>query len=422
MKPLKILFPALLMALLILPSWSQVNPQPGYVVTLQGDTLCGTIDYRSERRNTHRCDFKQDGASNFVTYRPGEITSYAVPAFGSLYETLTATIDGHESTRFAACLVRGGMSLYRLVSITDKDRYILRRHDGQTLVFTGEEGSVPSSNQQERRSRILPIHNMLEASGGATHALWDSTIDRASMTRIVGIYNQEVESGIPTVTYGESVRQTSKTSDVKRPRNFHFIVMGGAGHQHYTTDHGYGIFTEKSITTVPLEFTMTGVQPKLSVGINYNLRRLASGLYLEGLFSWSKTSIRNDNVIYNYLKQPSRTFDTELTGQHLHVEFGPSYRFGKHWKLQPLVRAGIDYNRMYNPEFTAMFEGHDYSENFLFHYYEWVFLPQYYFGYYGGIGAAYRLPVGALLLYIDYNDTRANIPIRSFNVRIGYEF
>ena len=39
----------------------QTNPQEGYIITNENDTIRGTIDYLSDIRNMHTCLFKADG-------------------------------------------------------------------------------------------------------------------------------------------------------------------------------------------------------------------------------------------------------------------------------------------------------------------------------------------------------------------------
>jgi len=46
--------------LFTLPISAQVNPQRGYILTNEGDTIRGTIDSRSETKNAQSCRFKAD--------------------------------------------------------------------------------------------------------------------------------------------------------------------------------------------------------------------------------------------------------------------------------------------------------------------------------------------------------------------------
>ena len=65
-----------IMAIISVVAMAQQNLRDGYVITLQGDTLQGVIDFRTASMNTKRCVFKQNGATEFKTYLPGEIDGY----------------------------------------------------------------------------------------------------------------------------------------------------------------------------------------------------------------------------------------------------------------------------------------------------------------------------------------------------------
>jgi hypothetical protein len=79
MKPL---FTTLLTCLFIIvipaAACCQKNMQPGYIVTLSGDTLHGTIDYRNWINNPTAIDFIEAGKSNAVTYAALEIKRFEV--------------------------------------------------------------------------------------------------------------------------------------------------------------------------------------------------------------------------------------------------------------------------------------------------------------------------------------------------------
>lgn len=54
----------------ILPIKAQVNPQPGYIITNDNDTLRGTIDYRTDAKNARSCLFMADGETSYKEYLP----------------------------------------------------------------------------------------------------------------------------------------------------------------------------------------------------------------------------------------------------------------------------------------------------------------------------------------------------------------
>ena len=63
----------------------QTNPQEGYIITNENDTIRGTIDYLSDIRNMHTCLFKADGEEAYCKYKPGEISGYRLTNNGIFY-------------------------------------------------------------------------------------------------------------------------------------------------------------------------------------------------------------------------------------------------------------------------------------------------------------------------------------------------
>lgn len=91
---------------------AQTNPQPGYIITNENDTIKGTIDYLSDIKNMYICHFRADGAQDFQKYKPGEISGYRLTNNGIFYVTRTFPVGDTEQTIFAEYLLKGGVSLY----------------------------------------------------------------------------------------------------------------------------------------------------------------------------------------------------------------------------------------------------------------------------------------------------------------------
>ena len=64
------------MLLGILPLKAQIDPQAGYIITNENDTLRGIIDYRTDAKNSRSCLFVADGETEYKEYLPNEIKCY----------------------------------------------------------------------------------------------------------------------------------------------------------------------------------------------------------------------------------------------------------------------------------------------------------------------------------------------------------
>lgn len=79
MKPLiTILAAQLIFVLMPHLASGQKNLQPGYVITLSGDTSRGMIDFRNWIQNPAEVKFIEQGTDNIVTYKPGTIRKFEV--------------------------------------------------------------------------------------------------------------------------------------------------------------------------------------------------------------------------------------------------------------------------------------------------------------------------------------------------------
>lgn len=70
--------------------WGQANFQPGYLLSLQGDTLRGQIDYQEWDRNPRSIRFRA-GSAGETRYGPSDIAGFGV--MGDVYHSRMAEID-----------------------------------------------------------------------------------------------------------------------------------------------------------------------------------------------------------------------------------------------------------------------------------------------------------------------------------------
>jgi hypothetical protein len=121
--------------------WAQVNPKPGYIITLGGDTLRGTIDYRTDGRNARVCLFCREGDTEFGRYSPADISGYRLTDNGAFYVSRRVPIDGEEKTLFLEYLIKGGVSLSTI------------RKTPATIISS----SMPTATWLSTNRRLTPI-------------------------------------------------------------------------------------------------------------------------------------------------------------------------------------------------------------------------------------------------------------------------
>jgi len=106
-------------------AFAQHDFRPGYVITLDSDTISGEVEYRLSSRNYQSCNFRQNG--NLLEYNATQIKGY-----GFLNDR--AYKSGVVDRAFVEVLVSGGLSLYRHGDIffMEKDNSELHKFETTT--------------------------------------------------------------------------------------------------------------------------------------------------------------------------------------------------------------------------------------------------------------------------------------------------
>ena len=66
---------------------AQANPKSGYIITNNGDTIRGIIDFRTNERLSTQCDFWANGETEGKNYKPGEIEGFRFDDNGKYFVT-----------------------------------------------------------------------------------------------------------------------------------------------------------------------------------------------------------------------------------------------------------------------------------------------------------------------------------------------
>ncbi|GEM_PF-3039111 len=122
---------ALLVALASATVSAQQNPERGFVITNDNDTIYGTIDYRTDEMNATKCTFKADDKNEFRTYLPGEILGYRFSNNGRFYISKEFEIEEKRSLVFAEYMIKGVLNVYRVRGISYDDIYFFENEMGE---------------------------------------------------------------------------------------------------------------------------------------------------------------------------------------------------------------------------------------------------------------------------------------------------
>lgn len=129
---------------------AQTNFLPGVIITNEGDTLHGLLDYRSVARNAHKCEFMQEGSDNVQEFLPFSIKGYRFKD-GKYFVSREVDVNGKKTPLFLEYLVHGICDLY-FFGDGIWYHYFLEKADGQLFELTNEEKKVQLNGKTYLRS------------------------------------------------------------------------------------------------------------------------------------------------------------------------------------------------------------------------------------------------------------------------------
>lgn len=346
---------AFMMLLGILPAKAQTNPQAGYVITNDNDTLRGTIDYRTDAKNAHSCLFMADGETAYKEYLPNEIKGYRLSDIGSCYVTRTFPIEGEQKTFFAEYLLEGGVSLYRHKESTVEYFYLVDA-DGKmaTIRETGDVIHHRDDQITAQRIKLAEATQIFQKSQKTLKELWAMPqVSAEQLLKLTKAYNKEfyAEAG-ETEFYQKDI----KSSDGLITR---FRIEGGVGFSNMK-------FFPNSLYNDPIE--VTSLVPIVGVGTDMILPRLSKKLLLQLMLSYSYNKGSREEAHYPYHRK--------WTFHDVCLQAGVAYSFMPEKRFSPLLRAGVSLDYLLGLE-TENMEGYHATNKVSL---DKSFSPRYYVG------------------------------------------
>ena len=351
----KLLF-AFLMLLGVLPLKAQVNPQSGYVITNDNDTLRGTIDYRTDAKNARSCRFMAEGETAYKEYLPNEIKGYRLSDTGACYVTKTFPVDGEQRTFFAEYLLEGGVSLYRHKESTSEYFYLVDA-DGKvaTIRETGDVILRRDDQITAQRQKLVEATQIFQKSQSTLKQLWAMPqVSAEQLRKLTKAYNQEF--------YAEAGETEFYQKDIKSSDGLIARLRFEAG---------VGITDMKFWPNAEWNdpILTTSLLPVVGVGTDMILPRFSKNLLLQVMlyYSYNKGDPEQEK---HYLYKRDWTF------HDVSLQAGAAYSFLPEKCISPLVRAGVSLDYMFGLRTTHMEGYYNMERNST----DTSFSPRYYVG------------------------------------------
>lgn len=141
MKKLNILF-VLLFASAIIHVSAQSDFRKGYIITLEGDTVHGEIDYRGDKRMANLCTFRQGRDASKQEFTPNEIQAYR---FVDSKYFVSKELNGKKY--FFEYLIKGQLNIYYLRD--EESKYYIEKEGVGFVDLPYESGIKLRENGRE---------------------------------------------------------------------------------------------------------------------------------------------------------------------------------------------------------------------------------------------------------------------------------
>ena len=308
---------------------AQANPKSGYIITNNGDTIRGIIDFRTNERLSTQCDFWANGETEGKNYKPGEIEGFRFDDNGKYFVTRRLNVTGEPELYFAEYIVQGKMNLYCVV-YGQNDIFFFEREDGEMAQLSSKVFSYTSdynaiekykSIQQEKQEQYGKVKLLLKDSGTAVVDMDDEYITRKKLVNVVRDYHNDVcTDGSKCVVY-EYNGKSDKTA---------IYFKAFAGYTYYATD--------KPDSQYELDKNYSTNAYEIGIGIELDLKRVAKNFSAEFGLTYIpeyKSTISFPDMNYNVY-----TIESTYKRSAIALSGGVVKGFGN-GKIKPLIRGGV---------------------------------------------------------------------------------
>lgn len=303
------------LALFLLLVWTEVsmaqqNPMRGYIITHEGDTIQGTIDFLSRSKCTWGCSFRKEGESEFKEYSPTDIAGYRLQDNGVYYVSRTFPLNGTNQTFFAEYLLQGGISLLRYQE-GEFDAVFYLVDDSGHVAVVKDYGDLsqyrPEEATSHKRAALKEAMAMMSQSQTAMKRLWNEDITAKKLLSITRQYNNDYcASSGECVEFEYNAKKSASST-------MHFLVSAGGV---------FGKFHRKR--PYADAFSMSASAWRAAVGLEWTFPRM------------------NENVAFQTLLSYSKWYSsTHLDFSNITLHVGANYSLSHSKRLVPIVLGGL---------------------------------------------------------------------------------
>lgn len=368
------------------------NYVPGYIITNNGDTIQGFINFKTDNINLHLCNFKESESSPEQFYRPFEIMGYRLTDDGKYYVSHKIDLDGKPIPAFLEYLVQGKMNLYYCKD-NSKEYYFFEKEDGKLYPISKNPDKLVEKNKMQPDNKYKGVlAYIMQDSPSTVSKASKSSFNRSSLVELTKNYHRE------TCSPGEECIVFE--NDYKRNfTQFKFTIYGGIQNNKLLYNDSFCKYNFDHSTS-----------PFVGMQLNVYYPRLSKSFSFFTDISYSTLNTRGTGSRYN------KSCIWKIESSLIDATLGISYAFRPNKKLRPILEGGFVNCIMFNYSWNLDIEDRTNDEPYP--------LEKIRFGYRFGLGFDYNVYKKSNIFFrVSFENTGSdNDKIRSINSKLGYTF
>lgn len=305
------------------------NYKEGYIISLDGDTVRGMIDFQTDIQNSKECKFRESENSQVRKYLPFDISGYRFLNEKKYYVPKNIELEGVQQHVFLEYLVDGRMKLYYHNDGTQL-YYLFEKESGEMNILTKREDRVDSKRKIIPDNRYIGIIKYTFRDHPAITAEADKIrFDHKSMIRIAKQYNDEVYASVDESVVFQEEEPAKYGALVK------FSVYSGVQFVTYTFN-----FRPNN------DIAISGIAPTIGAEVNLSNPRWSNLLALEFDLSFSRIDKESTVKI-----PPSNTGSGNFIEYSFNIfaaRLGLNFVVPVKGKFTPTISAGLSYIKLMN--------------------------------------------------------------------------
>ncbi|NDV77531.1 hypothetical protein [Dysgonomonas sp. 511] len=314
------------------------NYKEGYILSNNGDTIKGIIDYKADKTNAKVCYFKTKPGAETQSFHPEEIAGYRIwneKDKETYYTSKEINIDGNSQLVFVEYLLQGVMNLYFYPS--EKQNYYILEEDGVATYVTKQADVLDKKDGKEFYRKDVKYRGILAYLFKDTPAVAEMAgkidFNHKSMINLVKKYHDT------TCATGEACVVFLGDGN-KRKAKFKFSLYAGAN---YLLSSEIFIWYNSD-----MNFDMTKVNPLVGGQVVLYAPRISQsvGVVLDASFSKLKGSF-DGYARYHSVANGYRDYNyrLELDEFSFSGKLGFRYTF-QTGKIKPTLEGGYSYSTL----------------------------------------------------------------------------